>query len=154
MKTSFVSRFAGIFFALILTTGFAFSGNDYTGGGRNNTTNATCVNRISGLTQEQKDQITNLRNSHQSVMNDLREKRRSTTDLAQKDQIRKEMDTVVANHRNAVRGLLNADQQKQYDQLARNGSGQQYGNGQGKQWRGSGSGNCSGCGRGYGRNRN
>lgn len=168
MKTSFISRFAGILFALALTSGIAFSGNDYSGRGRNNAANATCVNRISGLTQKQKVQITDLRNNHQNAMNALREQRRSTTDLTQKDQIRKEMDTAVASHKSAVRALLNADQQAQFDQLPRNGNGQfgrngngqlarnancqQYGNGQGRQWRGGGNGTC--CGRGPGLNRN
>lgn len=168
MKTNFSLRFAGIFFALLLTTTFAFSGNDYSGRGRNRGSNALCINRISGLTQEQKVQINDLRNNHQTVMDNLRQERRSTTDLNRKDQIGKQMDTQVSNHRNAMRALLNTDQQAQYDRLARNGNGEfgrrgngpmggtgnclQAGNGQGRQWRGGANGTC--CGRGFGRGRN
>lgn len=168
MRTNFNLRFAGILLTLILTTELAFSGNDYFGRGRNRGANAVCVNRISGLTDAQNDQINNLRDNHQKLMDELHNQRRSTTDLAQKDQIRKQMDAEVATHRNAVRTLLTVDQQSQYDQFGRNGCGQfgrnrngqlaqngnrpRCGNGQGRQLRGGENAACSG--RGFGRFRN
>lgn len=168
MKTNFNLRFAGILLALFLTAEFAFSGNNYAVRGRNNPGNGTCINQITGLTQTQKDQMSELLKNHQQAMNNLREQRRSTTDLAQKDQIGKQMDTEVTNHRNAIRALLNEDQQKQFDQLvpawkgqigrggkgtlARCGNGQGWRNGQGFRGRGNGNGRCCGCG--FGRNNN
>jgi hypothetical protein len=146
MKTNFILRVAGIFMALLLTTGIAFSGNDYAGRGRNHLANGTCVSRISGLSQDQKDRITALETQHQTTMNELREQRRSTTDVSQKDQVRKQMDSQIDSHRNAVRAILNPDQQKQFDQLPRNGGNQGYGRGQGNQ--AGGSGNCTGRGNG------
>lgn len=151
MKTSFNLRFAGIFMALILTAGIALSGNYNNGKGRNRSANATCVNRISGLTQDQKDKITALATSHQTAMNNFRDQRRSTTDLAQKDQIRQQMNTEVTNHRSAVRALLTPDQQQQFDQLPRSNGSQGAGYGQGNNSRGSakcnGGGQGNGCGR-------
>jgi len=147
MKKNLLNRFAGIFLALIVTAGSAVSSNNLESKGRYNTTNAACINQISGLSQDQKDRITAMETQHQSVMNELREKRRSTTDITQKDQIRKQMDEQVGNHRNAVKAILNADQQKQFDQIPRNGGAQNFCNGKGNQTRGSGICNGSGSGR-------
>lgn len=146
MKTNRIKRFAGILLALTVTTS-TFSASYLQGKGRNQTNGATCINRISGLSQEQKDKIISMKTAHQATMNTLRTKRQSTTDVAQKDQIRKEMDTEVASHRNSVRTVLNAEQQEQFDQTPRNaGSQQNYGN-QRKGQRGSGTCNGSGSGR-------
>ncbi len=147
MNTNHLFRFAGILLALLVTAGSAVSSNNFDGRGRNRTTNATCVNQISGLTQDQKDRITAMATEHQTAMDKLRDERRSTTDVTRKDQIRQQMDTQVASHRNAVRALLNADQQKQFDQLPRNGGTQGYGKGKGNQSRGSGTCNGQGSGR-------
>ena len=146
MRTSLLNRFAGILLALTVTAGSAVSSNYFDGKGRNRAANATCVNRISGLSQDQKNQITALATQHQTAMNELREKRQSTTDMSQKDQIRQQMDAQIESHRNAVKAILNPDQQKQFDQLPRNGGNQGYGKGNGNQGRGSG--NCTGQGNG------
>ncbi len=146
MRTSLLNRFAGILLALTVTAVSAVSSNTFEGKGRNSAATANCINRISGLSQDQKDQITTLATQHQTAMNKLREKRQSTTDVSQKDQIRKQMDAQIESHRNAVRAILNADQQKQFDQLPRNGGNQGYGKGKGNQARGSG--NCTGRGNG------
>jgi hypothetical protein len=167
MRTRQLNRFMGAFIALTLTAGIAVSSNNFSGKGRNNTKNATCVNQISGLSQDQKTQMTSMESQHQATMNTLREKRQSTTEIAQKNQIRQEMDTQVNNHRNAVSALLNADQQKQLIQLRSNNSGKhQYrkggdlqsqasvkekGKGKGK---GDGSGKQKGKGNGNGSSRN
>ncbi len=147
MKTSRLNRFAWIFLALTVAALSAVSSNISQNKGRNNSTNATCINQISGLSQDQKDRITAMETQHQSAMNDFREKRRSTADATQKDQIRMQMNSQVESHRNAVRAILNADQQKQFDQIARNGGAQQNCGNQGKGQRASGTCNGSGAGR-------
>lgn len=147
MCTNRFKRFAGIFLILTVTAATAFPASYQQGKGRSRAGGVTCVNQVSGLSQDQKNQITTMETEHQSAMNVLREKRRSTTDAAQKDQIRKEMDTEVTTHRSAVRALLNPDQQKQFDQIPRNGGNQQNSYTQGKGQRGSGTCNGSGAGR-------
>lgn len=147
MRTNRIKRFAGIFLALTVTTATAFSASNPQGKGRNKANGGTCINQISGLSQDQKVQITTMETTHQATMNTLRDKRQATTDATQKDQIRKEMDTEVSTHRSAVRALLNADQQKQFDQIARNGGTQQNFSNQGKGQRSSGTCNGSGSGR-------
>ena len=96
------------------------------------------------------EQINALETTHQATMAELREKRRSTTDATTKANIRTEMDTQVAKHRNDVKALLNAEQQKQYDQLhaaegkqLKQKKGKNNGNGQGSGTRtGNGKGKC------------
>lgn len=149
MKTNLKKRFAGILLALTVTAASAVSANNFDGKGRNQTSGVPCLNQISGLTQDQKTQITALETSHQTTMNEFREKRRATTDVAQKDQIRTEMLAQVTAHRNAVKAILTPDQQKQFDRIPRNSGNQRAGFGQGKQARGSGK--CNGQGNGSGR---
>ncbi|HZL08977.1 MAG TPA: hypothetical protein VFC65_03180 [Prolixibacteraceae bacterium] len=146
MKTKRLNRFAWIFLALTVAALSAVSSNTVDGKGRNRTANATCINQISGLSQDQKDQITALATKHQAAMNELRENRQSTTDVTQKDRVRKQMDTQIESHRNAVKALLTADQQKQFDQIPRNGNRQQNCVNQGNSQRGSGT--CNGQVRG------
>ncbi len=147
MRTSLLKRFAGIFLALFVTATVAVSSNNADGRGRNRTSGGSCVNSISGLNQEQKDQIISLNEGHQTAMNELREKRRSTSDLTQKDQIREQMNAQITTHKNAVKELLNANQQKQFDQIVGNGGSQQNYGKQGKRRQGSGTCNGSGSGR-------
>ena len=74
-----------------------------------------CVNFIPGLTEEQRSQITELTLNHQKAMTELVIKQRSTFDLIEKNEIRGEMLKKVAAHRDAVRNLLNEEQQQQFD---------------------------------------
>ena len=147
MRTNRIKRFAGILLALTVTAASTFSANYSQSKGRNQSNKASCLNQISGLSQDQKNQIMTMESTHQATMNELRDKRQATTDNSQKAQIRHEMDTEVSTHRNAVRALLNADQQKQFDQIARNGGTQQNCGKQGKGRQGSGTWNGSGSGR-------
>jgi len=151
MKTSRLNRVAGLFLALIVTSGVAVSSNNLDGKGRNNSTSQeTCINSISGLSGYQKDRIITMETRNQSVMNDLREKQHSASGKTQKEEIRKQMDKQVENHGNAIKTLLSADQQKQFIQFQstegnQNFQGQKQGAG-----KGSGRGNGSGSGRGNG----
>lgn len=135
MKKSRLNRFAWIFLALTVAAIAAVSSNIYQG---KSTKNATCINQISGLSQEQKDQITSLGTQHQTAMTALREKRQATTDVNQKVQIRTEMDSQIQSHLNSAKAILNADQIAQFDQIARNGNSGQKCKGQGNGQRGSG----------------
>ncbi len=149
MRTNLFNRFAGLLIVLSLTIGTVFA-NDYLQGKRrgNQASKPTCVNSISGLTQEQKDRITAMEQSHWKAMDELRQSRRSTTDTAKKAEIRKQMDARVAEHRNAVKGLLHADQQKQYDALHASGGNHQYQRGSGNTMAGNGQGLHRGGGQG------
>ncbi len=152
MRTSLFNRFAGLLIAFSLTSGTVFASDYLQGKVRNNqASKPTCVNSISGLTQEQKDKITAMEADHWKEMDALRQSRRSTTDTAQKAEVRKQMDASVANHRNAVKGLLNAEQQKQYDALHASGGNHRYQRPSGQQGSGSGQGLHRGGGRGRGR---
>lgn len=91
---------------------------------------------------------------NQTVLNELREKQRSTAQKEQKKEIKKQMDKQVENHRNAVTSVLSADQQKQFLQfqtfgVSQNTPSQKQGAGKGN-GQGKGSGNGSGGGRGNG----
>jgi hypothetical protein len=153
MKTSRLNRFAGILIALILTSGVAISGNNPDGKGKNNgMAEQTCINSISGLSEYQKQRITEMETQNKTVLNDLQEKRRSATEKTQKEEIRKQTEKQAETHRNAVTSVLSADQQKQFLQFHTNGGiqnnqGQKQGMGKGN---GQGKGNGSGKGRGNG----
>ena len=158
MKTSKLKNVAWVFFALALTTTTVF-GQGWKNGNRNqNQSKGTCLNTISGLTEDQKTQIASMDENHYQAMDELRAKRRSTTDAVAKSEIRTEMLKSVEAHRNGVKSLLNADQQKQYEQLfasAATGRNQNVGKGRGNasvRGRGQGKGNASsGNNQGYGR---
>lgn len=151
MKTSRLNRVAGLFLALIVTSGVAVSSNNLDGKGRNNSTSQeTCINSISGLSGYQKDRIITMETQNQSVMNDLREKQHSASGKTQKEEIRKQMDKQVENHGNAIKTLLSADQQKQFIQFQSTGGNQNFQGQKQGAGKGSGRGNGSGSGRGNG----
>jgi len=117
MKTSSLKKFAWVFFALALTTGTVF-GQGWRNGNRSvNRQNGTCLTTISGLTEEQQNQILAMDEKHQGTMDELRTQRRATTDPVEKSEIRTTMLKNVEAHRNAVKSLLSEDQKLQYDQL-------------------------------------
>ena len=153
MKTSLLNRFAWLCLALILSAGSAVSSNNPDGKDRNSeVTQQTCINSISGLSEYQKGRIVVMETQNQKVMNELREKQRSSTEKDEKKEIKKQMDKQAENHRNAVTSVLSADQQKQFLQFQTNGGiqnhqGQKQGMGKGS---GHGKGNGSGKGRGNG----
>ena len=152
MKTSRLNRVAVLCFALILTVVVAVSGNNQDGKGKNNAmAQQSCIQSISGLSEYQKGRIITMETQNQTVMNELREKQRLTTEKDKKKEIKKQMDKQAETHRNAVTSVLSADQQKQFLQFQTNG-GIQNNQGQ-KQGMGKGNGQGKGKGKGMGGSR-
>lgn len=163
MKKSKLTKLAGVFFVLAITT-TTLSAQGWRNGNRSfNGQNNTCTKQISGLTNEQKTKLDGLNETHQAKMGELRTQRQATTDAIEKSEIRTTMLKSVKAHRDEVKSLLTAVQQKEYDLLqvrGNNGNGRGNGNFQG---RGKGKGNCpftgnysnrcnrGGGGQGYGR---
>ncbi|MGE0020148.1 MAG: Spy/CpxP family protein refolding chaperone [Draconibacterium sp.] len=166
MKTSKLTKLAWVFFALAVTSTTLYAqgwrNGKQPGNGRNN----YCVNQILGLNDDQKAKIDGLNEMHQTKMGELRTQRQSTTDAIEKSEIRTTMLKIVKAHRDEVKSLLTAEQQKEYDLLQTRGN---YGKGRGNanfQGRGQGKGNCqfagdyrnrgnrNGGGQGYGNRRN
>ena len=146
MKTSSLRKFAWVFFALTLTTTTVLAQGWRRGNNVQNNQNQPCLTQVSDLSKEQVAKIGKLEASHQEQMAELREQRQLTTNAIEKSEIRTNMLKNVEAHRNAVKALLNEDQQKQYDQLqgtAGNGRNQNFGHGRGNgnaNFRGQGSG--------------
>lgn len=164
MKTSKLKKLAWAFFALAVTSTTLYAQGWNNGKQAGNGWNKTCLNQISDLSDEQKTKIDDLNETHQAKMAELRTQRQSTTDAIEKSEIRTTMLKSVKTHRDEVKSLLNAEQQKQYDQLqarGNNGNGRGNGNfqgrgqGRGQQFAGTrgceARGNRSGGGQGYGR---
>lgn len=126
MNTSKLSKFAWAFFALALTTTTVFGQGYRNRNNVPNNQNQFCVNQITNLTDEQKTQIEELEISHQKEMTALREKRQSTRDAIEKNDIRGTMLKTVKAHREKVRNLFTENQQKQFDLI--NSNGNNYGN--------------------------
>ena len=76
-----------------------------------------CIAVLSDLTEEQKAKMTELANSHQAAITELRIQQRSTFDIDKKIAIRQEMLKKVEVHRNDLRKILTEEQLKQHDQL-------------------------------------
>ncbi|MCW0483562.1 Spy/CpxP family protein refolding chaperone [Gaoshiqia sediminis] len=114
-----------------------------------------CLNQISGLTEQQKSEITKLEQAHQQEMTSLRNERRGTTDLATKDAVREKMLAAQSAHRNEVSALLTPEQQQQFASLTASGKGygrnQKAGFAQGRCARGKQAGVRSGNRSGRGR---
>lgn len=142
MKASKLNKLAWVFFALALTTTTLYAQGWRNGNKPANGQNNDCINQISGLSDEQKAKIDGLNETHQGKMAELRTQRQSTTDAIEKSEIRTTMLKNVKAHRDDVKSLLTADQQKQWENLQ---PGKNNGNsrGQGKfMGRGQRNGNC------------
>jgi hypothetical protein len=124
MKLSKLSKLVWVFFALALGTTTLFAQSWRNGKQAGNGPNKNCINQVSGLNDEQKIKINGLKETHQAKMGELR-----TTMLKN-----------VKAHRDEVKSLLTAEQQKDYDLLQARGN---YGNGRGN-------GNFQGRGQGRG----
>jgi Spy/CpxP family protein refolding chaperone len=131
MNISKLSKFARVFFALALTTTTVFGQGYRNRNNAFNNQNQVCLNQINDLTDEQKTKIEELENNHQKEMTALREKRQSTRDAIEKNEIRGTMLKTVKAHREKVRNLLTEEQQKQLDQLPTNGNNYRNRNGNG-----------------------
>ena len=117
MKTSNLKKIAWVFFALVVTTGTVL-GQGWRSGNRNfNGQNGSCLTSISGLTEDQQNQIQSMNEKHWKTMDELRTQRRSITNAIEKSEIRTTMLKTVEAHRNAVKALLTEDQQNQYNRL-------------------------------------
>lgn len=91
-----------------------------------------CVNVIQGLTEDQKSEISKLNKDHRETMAQLREKRRSTFDAIEKNEIRGEMLKAVKAHREEVRKVLTEEQQEELDLLQARNRGWRQGYAQGR----------------------
>ena len=162
MKTSKLNKLAWVFFALAFTTTTLYAQGWRNGNRPANGQNYSCINQISGLTDEQKTRIDGLNKTHQAKMAELRTQRQSTADAIEKSEIRTTMLKNVKTHRDEVKSVLTAEQQKEFDALQQRGN---YANSRGQgnfQSRGQGRGQCqfagnygnrgtrNGCGQGFG----
>jgi hypothetical protein len=117
MKTSKLKNIAWVFFALVLLSISVLAQGRGNGNRYNQSQNENCLATISDLTEKQQLQIQEMENKHHEEMAVLRTKRQSTTNAIEKSEIRTEMLKKVEAHRNKVKEILTADQQKQYEQL-------------------------------------
>jgi hypothetical protein len=127
MKTQILSKTTLVLFSFIVLSLSGYS-LDQRGRNRISTSSNTymqCIEQVPGLTDEQVSKITSLNQAHRDAILELRNERRSTVDLAEKNVIRAEMDELVKNHRDDVKALLTDEQKEAYEQLLANN---QYGN--------------------------
>jgi len=117
MKTSKLSKFAWVFFALALGTTTVFAQGWRNGNKTFSYQNQVCLNQISDLSDDQKSKILEMNKIHQEKMAELREQRQATADAIEKNDIRGKMLKKVKAHREEVKNLLNEEQKIQYDQL-------------------------------------
>jgi len=94
------------------------SGYGYGAGYRNNGFGpGSCLMILPGLTEEQRNKITEMEINHQKGMVELRVKQRAAMDPVERNEIRGEMMEKILAHRDAVREQLTEQQQKQLDLL-------------------------------------
>lgn len=154
MKTSKLQKVAWVFFALVLTSSIVSAQGFRNGNRMYQNQNGNCLYQISGLSEKQQTQIQKMEDEHQQGMDELRNKRRSTASAIEQSEIRTEMLKKVETHRNSVKKVLTADQQKQYEQLhayGNNGRNGQFANSRGnRNFAGRGNGNFARGNRGGG----
>lgn len=121
MKTSKLSKFAWVVFALTFTTSTLLAQGWGNRPRYNSGVVGTCIEQISDLTQDQKVTIQKLRDSHMETMSKLREERRSTSSITEKENIRNKMLTSVEAHHNAVKQILTEVQLKDYENYLNSG---------------------------------
>jgi len=137
--------------AIILTAGYTGlnaqnnRGNQYLQNQR-----GACVNS-SGLTTEQKAEIQKLSVAHQSEMDALRTELRSTSNLAQRREIRDRMDQIQVNHRTKITGLGAAPANTPHSGFIGRGRGAGRGAGPGAGRAAGGGQGLGPCGAGFGR---
>ncbi len=121
MKTKKIQQFGWVILALTLTFASSAQTNNY----RNRINTASdvklCLEQISDLTDKQKTDLLMLEEQHQKIMTELRNTRRSTFDLDEKNRIYDQMQYNKNTHQKAVKTLLTAEQQKQYDLIQAGG---------------------------------
>lgn len=132
MNLSKLRNIAWVFFALVLTASTVFAQGWRDGNRASFNPHRNGLNEISGLTEKQQTQVAAMEEKHLEGMDELRDKRRSSTNAIEKSEIRTAMLKKVEAHRNSVKKVLTADQQKQYEALHASGDkgrNQQFGNG-------------------------
>ena len=95
---------SGLILALFLTIGLQAQPQQ----------NLPCLKAISGLNDDQKQEITTLENDFQTQMSEFRAERRSTIDVNLKNQILEKMQVAQKTHRSQVLKLLDETQKEQY----------------------------------------
>lgn len=151
MNISKLKYLAGGFFVLILSIHSAFAqGRKMDKSESPNKASQSVVERITGLSTPQKEQINQLENGYRLVMGELRTQAQTATDSSEKSALRDEMQQITQSHQNNIKRLLTKDQKKEYSKLLAENtvsqSPQNMGKGQGK---GSGGMRGSGQGRRY-----
>jgi hypothetical protein len=111
-----------------------------------------CVNS-SGLTTEQKAEIQKLSVAHQSEMDALRTELRTTSDVAQRREIRGQMDQIQVNHRTKITGLGATPANTPHSGFSGRGRGAGRGAGLGAGRAAGGGRGLGPCGAGLGRSR-
>ena len=74
-----------------------------------------CCQNIPNLTEEQENQIDELRSDHMEKMSELRQERRATADIDKKRKIRETMLDERETHRTEIHSLLTEEQQAYFD---------------------------------------
>jgi len=119
MKTQILSKTTLVLFSFIVLSLSAYSLNQR---GRNRistprNTYMQCVEQVPGLTDKQVSKITSLNKTHREAILDLRNERRSTVDVTEKNTLRAEMDELVKSHRDDVKALLTDEQREAYEKI-------------------------------------
>lgn len=140
-----ISGIIGVVMAVLMSS-FVYAQNS-------NGNSYRCLSQVSDLSQVQNEKIQKLTKDHQVKMTELRNQRRSTTDLNKKSEVREKINQEKATHRSNVLSLLNKSQQVQYLALTSVGQGKyakEDGKGnknsgvKGKKQGRRGNGNCTG----------
>lgn len=118
------TKLAFILFSILLTSSVIYA----QGRGQRNVSSqySSCDSIIPNLTDEQKNAIEKLQTKHYKTIDNLREKRRSTTDEKTKIEIRLKMLDAKENHQENVLALLNKEQQQTYNANQGNGNNQAW----------------------------
>jgi Spy/CpxP family protein refolding chaperone len=92
--------------------------------------NSCCLN-ITGLTEKQKTEIADLKQQHRKEMDAFRAEWRQSAAYAAREVHQAEVSKKVTAHRDAVRKLLNEDQQRVFDN-PRSSGGRNFGKANGR----------------------
>lgn len=148
MINSKLKYLAGIFFVLILSTYSVIGQNRRMDNNAvPNNSERSIVNRISGLSNTQQDQIRQLENGYHLVMGELRTKMQNATDVNEKSALRNEMVQMTQNHQNNIKRMLTKEQKKEYNKILAENKVPQTPQGRGK-GKGQGTGGMRGSGQG------
>lgn len=103
--------------------------------------NQNCSQTIPGLSEDQKQKISDLKTSHQNEMKVLRDEKRSTRSMDEKNAIDEKMTAKINKHKADVKALLTPEQQKNFDDnYMQNRHGQKNKNA--RNGKGNGNGTC------------